>query len=83
MKTRVSVIYFLHDCTFRSSCTRKPPRNIIYRNQKIFNAQDFLNDLETNLTFEKQASTCVPCDKLSKKKSDRRSKRFGAIKFYL
>ena len=77
MKTSVCLICFLHDCTFRSSCTRKPPRNIIYRNHKIFNAQDFLNDLETNLTFEKQASTCVSCDKLSKKKSERRRKRLG------
>ena len=34
--------------TFRSSYTRKPPRNIIYRNYKNFNAHDFLNDLETN-----------------------------------
>ena len=34
--------------TFRSSYTREPPQNIIYRNYKNFNAQDFLNDLETN-----------------------------------
>ena len=38
--------------TFKSSYTREPPRNIIYRNYKNFNAQDFLNDLETKLTLK-------------------------------
>ena len=33
--------------TFRSSYTRESLRNTIYRNQKNFNAQDFLNGLET------------------------------------
>ena len=28
---------------------RETPRYIIYRNYKNFNAQDILNDLETNL----------------------------------
>ena len=49
--------------TFRSSYI---PRNIIYRNCKNFNAQYFLNDLETNLRLEEQASTCVSYDKLTK-----------------
>ena len=52
--------------TFRSSYTREPPQNIIYRNYKNFNAQDFLNDLETNLRLEEQPSTCVSYDKLTK-----------------
>ena len=52
--------------TFRSSCTREPPQNIIYRNYKNFNTQDFLNDLEINLRLEEQASTCVSYDKLTK-----------------
>ena len=52
--------------TFRSSYTRKLPRNIIYRNYKTFNAQDLFNDLETNLRFEKHPSTCVSCDELTK-----------------
>ena len=38
----------------------------IYRNYKGFNAQDFLNDLETNLRSEEQTSTCVSYDKLTK-----------------
>ena len=73
--------------TFRSSYTREPPRIIIYRNYKNFNAQDFLNDLETNLKLEEQASTCVCYDKLTKtfkestgKLHNRRSKRFRATK---
>ena len=52
--------------SFRSSYTREPPRNIISRNYKNFNAQDFLNDLETNLRIEEEASTCVSYDKLTK-----------------
>ena len=31
--------------TLGSSYTREPPRNVIYRNYKHFNVQDFLNDL--------------------------------------
>ena len=45
--------------TFRSSYTSKPSRNIIHRNYKHFNAQDLLNELETNLTLEEHPSTCV------------------------
>ena len=41
----------------------EPLRNIIYRNYKIFNAQDFLNDLETDFMVKEQASTCVSYDK--------------------
>ena len=52
--------------TFRSSYTREPPRNIIYRNYKNFNVQDFLNDLKTNLRLEEQTSPCVSYDKLTK-----------------
>ena len=50
---------------FRSSYTREPPQNIIYRNYKKFNAQDLLNDLGANLRLEEQASTCVSFDKLT------------------
>ena len=50
---------------FRSSYTREPPQNIIYRNCKKFNAQDILNDLGANLRLEEQASTCVSFDKLT------------------
>ena len=52
--------------TFRLSYTREPPRNMIYRNYKNFNAQDFLIDLKTNLRLEEQTSTCVSYDKLTK-----------------
>ena len=52
--------------TFRSSYTGKPPRNIIYRNYKNFDAQDFLNYLETNLRLEEQTSSCNSYDKLTK-----------------
>ena len=52
--------------TFRSSYTSESPRNIIYRNYKNFNAQDFLNDLEINLRLEEQASLCDFYDKLTK-----------------
>ena len=52
--------------SFRSSYTRELPWNIIYRNHKNFNAQDFLSDLETNLKLEEQASMCVSYDKLTK-----------------
>ena len=52
--------------TFRSSYTSEPPRNIIYRNYKNFHAQDFLNDLETNLMLEDQASKFVSYDKFTK-----------------
>ena len=52
--------------TFRSSYTREPPRNIIHRNYKNFNAQDLLNDLETNLRLEEHPSTCVSYDELTK-----------------
>ena len=45
--------------TFRSSCTDELPQNIIYRNYKNFNAQDFLNDLESNLRLEEDPSACV------------------------
>ena len=51
--------------TFRSSYMQKPPQNIIYKNYN-FNAQDFLNDLETSLGLEGQASTYVSYDKLTK-----------------
>ena len=39
---------------------------IIYRNYKNFNVQDFLNDLETNLSLEEQTSACVSYAKLTK-----------------
>ena len=55
--------------TFKSSSTREYcyiPQNIIYRNLKNFNAQGFLNDLETNLRLEEQVSTCLSDDKLTK-----------------
>ena len=52
--------------TFRSSCTCEPPQNIIYRNYKNFNAQDFINDLEINLRLQEQGSTCLSYDKLTK-----------------
>ena len=52
--------------TFISSYTREPTQNIIYRNYKNFNVQDFLNDLETNLRLEEQTSACVSYDKLTK-----------------
>ena len=45
--------------TFRSSCARELPQNIIKRHYKNFNGQDFLNDLETNLILEEDPSTCV------------------------
>ena len=44
---------------FRLSYTREPPQNIIYKNYKNFNPQDFSNDLGTNLRLEEQTSTCV------------------------
>ena len=52
--------------TFRSSYTHEQPQNIIHKNYKNFNVQHFLNDLETNLTLEEQASTCISYDKLTK-----------------
>ena len=45
---------------------REPPRNIIYKNYKNFNAQNILNDLETNSRLEEQASMCICYDKLTK-----------------
>ena len=51
--------------TFRSPYMREPPRNIIYRNYKNFNAQNILNDLETNSRLEEQASMCICYDKLN------------------
>ena len=51
--------------TFRSSYTREPPRNIIYRNYTSFNNQDFLNDLEINFRLEEQPPTYVCYDKLT------------------
>ena len=44
----------------------EPPQNVIYRKYKNFNAQNLLNDLETNLRLQKQASTCVFYEKLTK-----------------
>ena len=52
--------------TFGSSYTRKLPQNIFHKSYKNVNAQDYLNDLETNIRFEEQASTCVSYDKLTK-----------------
>ena len=55
--------------TFRSSCTCLPPQNIIYRHYKNCNAQNILNDLETNLRFnvnEQEQASCVSFDKLTK-----------------
>ena len=51
---------------FRSSYTREPPQNTIYKIYKNFNAQDFLNDLGTNLRLEEQACTYISFDKLTK-----------------
>ena len=38
--------------TFRSSYTREPTWDIIYKNYKNFNVQDFLTELEPILTRE-------------------------------
>ena len=43
----------------------KPLQNVTYRNYKNVNAQDFLNELETTLRLEEQASMCVYYDKLT------------------
>ena len=72
--------------TFTSSYTREPPRNIIYRNYKNFNAEDFLNDLETNLRLEEHPSTYVSYEKLTKiykkKNTDKHApQKKGKIRF--
>ena len=51
---------------FKLSYTREPSQNIIYKNYKNFNPQDFSNDLGTNLRLEEQTSTCVSFDNLTK-----------------
>ena len=52
--------------TFRSSYTREPPWDIIYKNYKNFNVQDFLTELEPILRSEEEASTYVSYDELTK-----------------
>ena len=53
----IPTLYHKMITTFRSSYMQKSPQTIIYKNYKNFNAQDFLNDLETSLGLEGQAST--------------------------